>query len=63
MKEWFYKPAGVVSYGGIFGGLRSAQVLRQFLGNVNVHVLPQTMPMPMFAQFIGEVACSAPTSR
>jgi NAD(P)H-dependent FMN reductase len=54
MKEWFYKPAGVVSYGGISGGLRAAQGLRQLLGNVNVHALPQTVPVPNFPQFIGE---------
>lgn len=53
MLEWFYKPAGVVSYGGISGGLRSAQVLRQLLGNVNVHALPQVVPVPNFPQFIG----------
>ena len=54
MLEWFYKPAGVVSYGGISGGLRSAQVLRQLLGNVNVHALPQVVPIPNFPQFIGD---------
>ncbi len=54
MKEWSYKPAGVMSYGGISGGLRSAQVLRQLLVNVNIHPLPQTVPVPMVPQFIGE---------
>jgi NAD(P)H-dependent FMN reductase len=52
MKEWFYKAAGVVSYGGISGGLRSAQTLRQLLGNVNVHALPQVVPVPMFPKHI-----------
>jgi NAD(P)H-dependent FMN reductase len=61
MREWFYKPAGVVSYGGISGGLRSAQVLRQLLGNVNVHALPQVVPVPMFAQFIGDDGAFRPT--
>jgi len=54
MQEWFYKPAGVVSYGGISGGLRAAQAFRQLLGNVNVHSLPQVVPAPMVTQFIGE---------
>ncbi|MCJ8159884.1 NADPH-dependent FMN reductase [Sphingomonas sp. LaA6.9] len=54
MPEWFYKTAGVVSYGGISGGLRSAQVLRQLLGNLNVHALPQVIPVPNFSQFIGD---------
>lgn len=54
MREWFYKPAGVVSYGGISGGLRSAQVLRQLLANVNVHGLPQVVPVPNVAQFVSQ---------
>lgn len=54
VREWFYKPAGVVSYGGISGGLRSAQALRQLLGNVNVHALPQVVPVPMVGEFIDE---------
>lgn len=54
LKEWAYKPAGVVSYGGISGGLRASQGLRQLLGNVNVHALPQVVPVPAFPQFIGE---------
>lgn len=53
-REWAYKAAGVVSYGGISGGLRSAQVLRGLLGNVNIHSLPQVVPVPRVSQFIGE---------
>jgi len=52
LHEWLYKPAGIVSYGGVSGGLRGTQVLRQLLSNVNVHALPQTVPMPFFSQFI-----------
>lgn len=54
MREWGYKPAGVVSYGGVSGGLRSSQVLRQLLGNVNVHALPQAIPIPFVSQFISD---------
>jgi len=46
MKEWAYKPAGVVSYGGISGGLRASQELRLLLASVNVHPLPQAVPIP-----------------
>lgn len=52
LHEWVYKPAGVVSYGGVSGGLRAAQVLRQLLGNVNVHALPQVVPVPFVTQFV-----------
>lgn len=51
--EWNRKPAGMVSYGGISGGLRAAQILRQLLVNLNVHPLPQVVPIPNFPQFIG----------
>jgi NAD(P)H-dependent FMN reductase len=52
LHEWTYKPAGILSYGGVSGGLRGSQVLRQLLGNVNVHALPQTVSVPFFSQFI-----------
>jgi NAD(P)H-dependent FMN reductase len=52
LHEWLYKPAGVLSYGGVSGGLRSAQVLRQLLSNVNVHALPQVVPVHSVSQFI-----------
>jgi NAD(P)H-dependent FMN reductase len=29
--EWNYKPCGFVSYGGVSGGLRSAQVAKQLV--------------------------------
>jgi NAD(P)H-dependent FMN reductase len=53
-REWAHKPAGVLSYGGVSGGLRAAQVLRSLLSNVNVHALPNVVPVPMFAQAIQE---------
>ena len=53
-KEWHYKPAGVVSYGGISGGLRASQQLRGLLSNVNIHALPQAVPVPMFSQFVDD---------
>jgi NAD(P)H-dependent FMN reductase len=54
MREWSYKPAGVVSYGGISGGLRASQVLRQLMTSVNLHPLPQVVPIPSFGQFIDD---------
>ena len=44
MREWSYKPAGIVSYGGISGGLRASQVVRQLLGNVNAVAIAQSVP-------------------
>lgn len=53
-REWAYKAAGVVSYGAISGGLRASQSLRQLITTVNVHALPQAVPIPLFGQFIGD---------
>ncbi|EPX76352.1 NADPH-dependent FMN reductase [Salipiger mucosus] len=45
--EWARKPAGVVGYGGISGGMRAAQELRSLLANMNVMPLKQVVPIPM----------------
>ena len=60
--EWSHKPAGIVSYGGVSGGLRAAQVLRQLLSGLNVHVPGSagTVPIPMFLRFIGEAGVFGP---
>lgn len=63
LHEWSYKPAGIVSYGGVSGGLRATQALRQLLGNVNVHALPQTVPVPFFSQFIGDDGVFVPNEQ
>lgn len=54
MKEWAEKPAAIVSYGGISGGLRSTQQLRLLISNVNMMPLQASVPIPMVTQFIGE---------
>jgi NAD(P)H-dependent FMN reductase len=54
LREWFEKPAGIVSYGGVSGGLRSTQALRQLLGNVNVMALPTSVPIPFVSQFLAD---------
>ncbi|WP_319520430.1 NAD(P)H-dependent oxidoreductase [uncultured Martelella sp.] len=53
-KEWGYKPAGVVSYGGVSGGLRSAQELRMLIANLNAHPLPNVVPIPFFPKSIDD---------
>ncbi len=49
--EWNYKPAGIVSYGGISAGLRSAQALKLLLTALRVMPLPEGVGIPNFAQF------------
>ena len=52
--EWAYKPAAVVSYGGVSGGLRGTQALRSLLGNLNAVAINQPVPVPFVRQYIGE---------
>jgi NAD(P)H-dependent FMN reductase len=51
-QEWKYKPAGIVSYGGVSGGLRSTQMLRLLLSNVNMHAVQQSVSIPFIATHI-----------
>lgn len=50
-QEWQYKPVGLVSYGGVSGGLRATQSLKPVLTAVQLTVAAE-MPIPSFAQFI-----------
>lgn len=45
-KEWHYKAAGIVSYGGVSGGLRSAQALKLMLTGLKMMPLPEGVPIP-----------------
>ena len=58
--EWERKPAGVVSYGGISGGLRAAQELRMLLANMNIMPIKQVVPMPMVFGDITEEGALSP---
>ncbi len=51
--EWRYKAAGVVSYGGISGGLRAGQQLRLLIANMGMMPIPQSVPVPMLANHLG----------
>lgn len=53
-REWRYKPAGVVSYGGITGGMRSSAQLKLLLGGLGMAAIPQGVSLPFFSQHLGE---------
>lgn len=53
-KEWNYKPAALVSYGGISGGLRSAQMCKLVLTTVKVMPLMEGISLPFFEKNINE---------
>lgn len=50
--EWNYKPAGIVSYGGVSAGLRSAQALKLLLTALRMMPLPEGVGIPNFVQFM-----------
>lgn len=52
--EWTYKPAGLVSYGGISGGLRSAQAVKPLLTTLKMMPIPEAVGIPNFGQFMDE---------
>lgn len=52
--EWNYKPVGFVSYGGISGGIRSVQMLKEVVTAQRMMPLPEAVHIPFFAQHIDE---------
>jgi NAD(P)H-dependent FMN reductase len=61
--EWEHKVAAVVSYGGISGGLRSSQELRQLIGNLNMMAIPQSVPLVFYAKSINDDQVFAPAEQ
>lgn len=51
-KEWAYKPVGIVSYGGVSGGLRSAQMLKQILTTLQMMPINQGVTIPSFPKYL-----------
>jgi len=52
--EWAHKPAGLVSYGGVSGGLRAAQAEKLLLTAVSVMPIPEGVSIHRVAQQLGE---------
>jgi NAD(P)H-dependent FMN reductase len=46
-QEWARKPAAFVSYGGISGGMRSAQAIKPLLTSVKVMPLPEAVSIQL----------------
>jgi len=51
-KEWNYKPVAFVSYGGIAGGTRAAQMLVQVVSALKMMPLTESVHVPNFSKFI-----------
>jgi NAD(P)H-dependent FMN reductase len=52
--EWAYKPAGIISYGGISGGTRATNSLKSDLSVFKIVPLTETIHFPFFTQSINE---------
>jgi len=58
--EWQYKPVGFVSYGGVSGGTRAVQMLKQVVTTLKLMPLPEAVTIPFVAQFIDDEGAFAP---
>ncbi len=53
-QEWLYKPIGFVSYGGLAGGTRSVQMLKQVVTSLKMMPLMESVNIPFFSQYIDQ---------
>ena len=53
-KEWNYKPVGLVSYGGVSGGLRAAQMSKLQITTVKMMPITEAVSIPFFEKHIDE---------
>jgi NAD(P)H-dependent FMN reductase len=53
-QEWNYKPVGFVSYGGIAGGTRAVQQLKQVVTAQKMVPLTESINIPFFTKYIDE---------
>jgi NAD(P)H-dependent FMN reductase len=51
-KEWNYKPAGFVSYGGVSGGIRSTETAKHILNTLEMVPIKQQVMIPMVADHL-----------
>ncbi len=52
--EWKHKAVGLVSYGGISGGQRGAQMIKTTLLQLNLMPVPSAVPIPFVAGMISD---------
>ena len=52
VREWQYKPAAFVSYGGMSGGLRAVQVTKQLLTTLKIMPMLEAVAIPNVGQHL-----------
>lgn len=50
--EWSYKPVGFVSYGGVSGGVRAVDMLKQIVTALKMMPMFESVILPFFAQHL-----------
>jgi len=50
--EWNYKPVGVVSYGGVSAGTRSAQMLKLVLDSLRLTPVADNVHIPFVSEYV-----------
>jgi NAD(P)H-dependent FMN reductase len=53
-REWAYKPVGFVSYGGISGGLRAVQMIKQVVTTLRMTPVVDAVTIPMARTMIDD---------
>ena len=53
-REWHYKPAGFVSYGGVSGGTRAVHAAKMLLATVKMMPIPEAVAIPAFFEHLTE---------
>lgn len=53
-QEWNYKPVGFISYGGMGGGVRAVQMLKQVVTTLKMVPLFEAVYIPFFNKYINE---------
>ena len=59
LREWAYKPAAFVSYGGVSGGLRAVGPTKLLLGALKVVPIVEGVVIPFFFNHLGEEGFTA----
>jgi len=62
-REWQYKPAAILSYGGVSGGLRAAQSLKPLLTSVKVMPIPEGVTLPAYQSLLDKDGAFNPTEQ
>jgi NAD(P)H-dependent FMN reductase len=60
-QEWQYKPVGLVSYGGLAGGTRAAQMLKQVVTALKMMPLTEAVAIPFANQYLDDEQKFQPT--